>query len=487
MSDQLQRFRSGYHAVRAALPWLDVDLWPDESNAFGVKAADTIPFISSLVLTNPLLLSSDDRPPVVYRYVPDVSGPLDQLDPVLRMLAKHRIPLAVYHTNLTADQVEQLARRHESLPILIATGPRKLLYHISDFERLLGAFCNVNLCTANLSNWMGLERLAKAGLSSQLIFAGKRPQFGVDAAMGPIVLGQLPWTVKCDIAGNNLRRLVSQPPVTPDEVMLPPVTPFIIDMHTHNINQDDASGYDFPTPDQDMSPADWVHALDAIAVDVQFLMPSSTLTTGEPDALTASQQLRDHAPQRFRFYEIYDPRISEKSLERAATSLKDPACVGIKIHPSFHNTPADNRSYDAVFDLAASAGVPIISHTWEISSYNESQQLSHPQLFKRHLERHPDLKLIMAHAGGRASTFDDVVQICEQYKNVVVDISGDYFEAGLLAKLLAAVEPGRVLYGSDLNWIDPRCTLGLVLGSSVSDEDALAVLRSNALAYWGDV
>ena len=88
---------------------------------------------------------------------------------------------------------------------------------------------------------------------------------------------------------------------------------------------------------------------------------------------------------------------------------------------------------------------------------------------------------MLGHAGGRPSTIDSVADLCARYPGVCVDIAGDYFDSGLVEMLCARIGPDRVLFASDVNWIDPRANLAAVLASRLPDEDALRVLRTNAL------
>ena len=67
---------------------------------------------------------------------------------------------------------------------------------------------------------------------------------------------------------------------------------------------------------------------------------------------------------------------------------------------------------------------------------------------------------------------------------MVVDVSGDYFDSGVVDCLAARLGVRKVLYASDLDWIDPRCNLAAVLGSRLSDQDVLMVLRGNALSTY---
>ena len=51
-----------------------------------------------------------------------------------------------------------------------------------------------------------------------------------------------------------------------------------------------------------------------------------------------------------------------------------------------------------------------------------------------------------------------------------------------LSRALTRAE--RVLFGSDMNWIDARANLAPVLAAHISDEVVLQILRTNAMAMY---
>lgn len=85
----------------------------------------------------------------------------------------------------------------------------------------------------------------------------------------------------------------------------------------------------------------------------------------------------------------------------------------------------------------------------------------------------------------RPSTLDAVAALCREFPQVHVDLSGDYFDNGLAECLAGLLGIDRIIYGSDADWVDPRCTLGPVLTSKLSDEYVLAILRENAARVYG--
>ena len=55
------------------------------------------------------------------------------------------------------------------------------------------------------------------------------------------------------------------------------------------------------------------------------------------------------------------------SLDFVRQSVKETAVVGIKIHPSMHQCPADDDRYWPVWEFAATARLPILTHSWCLS------------------------------------------------------------------------------------------------------------------------
>jgi len=89
--------------------------------------------------------------------------------------------------------------------------------------------------------------------------------------------------------------------------------------------------------------------------------------------------------------------------------------------------------------------------------------------------------LILGHSGGRCEGHRAAVALARQHANVYLDLSGDCYGLGLVEYLVGQAGSDRVLYGSDMTWIDPRTQLGMVLDAEISEADKTRVLRENAL------
>ena len=155
--------------------------------------------------------------------------------------------------------------------------------------------------------------------------------------------------------------------------------------------------------------------------------------------------------------------------------------AGIKIHPSVHTCYANDTRYKVIWELAEEKKAVLLSHTWDYSDKNPIQKFSYPDLFVSFIKKYKNVKFIFGHAGGRYNGHQAAVRIVKKFKNTFLDISGDSNWFGFIEWLVKEAGSGKILYGTDITWIDPRTQLGMVLGADISQEEKMDILAVNAL------
>jgi predicted TIM-barrel fold metal-dependent hydrolase len=479
----LEQFLKNYFKIKNALPWLDSSVWEDEKSAFPAfaKPIET-PYIRSMNLDFSLKGKLPDlrgKDGCILRYNPN-KGSLDSFGMIFPEMVENRIPLSILHTDVGFDEIINFANKNSRLNVIIESGPRKIMYFFDAIEEALRKCDNMFLCTYNFCNWLGHERLVKMGFGGRLLYGSHMPAFSFDVSMGPVILGDLEWKTKCDIAGNNLRKLLGEGVVYSEEIKYVPPRPFIIDSHAHNMQPNNIPRR-FSTPDMDFLPSDWVDFIDFCGIDQLYLMPPEALDDSKITCRENVQELIKYSPDRFFYLEVFNPNGDAEHIESLKKSLDDPKFLGIKIHPVEHRTNADDDKYELIYKLAKKYKKPIMTHSWEISSYNPEQYRSHPDRFRRYLKDFSEFPFVFGHAGGRPSTIDSIVKASIDFKNVYVDLAGDYYNNGLIGILYDRLGPERILFASDVDWMDPRSNLAPVLGSDLPVSDILKILRLNAL------
>ena len=192
-------------------------------------------------------------------------------------------------------------------------------------------------------------------------------------------------------------------------------------------------------------------------------------------------------PGRIYGYAIYNPHFPEKSMEVVKDHLGKKGFIGVKIHPAGHRYPIDGVGHTPLWEHASEHGIPVLTHTWDATPQNTypyelvpAQVNAQPKLVDPVAERYPDLRIIMAHSGGHYNGHLQAIEVARKRKNVFVDIAGETISFGLIEWFVTEIGAGKILFGSDINWLDPRAHIGRVLGSRISTADKERIFYKNA-------
>jgi hypothetical protein len=192
-------------------------------------------------------------------------------------------------------------------------------------------------------------------------------------------------------------------------------------------------------------------------------------------------------PGRLFAYAIYDPFLPEESLRMLDRYLTAEGFVGVKIHPAMHEYPVDGERYAPLWEYAAGRRTVILSHTWDATPQNTypyevvpSQVFAQAKLFDAIAAKYPKITFLLGHGGGHYYGQLQAIGVAKKHKNVYLDISGEAKGFGVVAWLVKEVGAEKVLYASDMNWLDPRGHIGRVLGAAVTDGDKERILYKNA-------
>jgi predicted TIM-barrel fold metal-dependent hydrolase len=99
--------------------------------------------------------------------------------------------------------------------------------------------------------------------------------------------------------------------------------------------------------------------------------------------------------------------------------------------------------------------------------------------------RYPEVRIILAHLGGVGNDYRSVAPLAEAHPNLYFDTCGSRHCRGTLEELVASGLGSRLLYGSDMPFIDPGSQLGKVQHAKIPEDVRAAVLRGNALRLFG--
>ncbi len=260
--------------------------------------------------------------------------------------------------------------------------------------------------------------------------------------------------------------------------MSPSREPFIVDAHEH-------TGYVnlFFSPEVDAKSL--LARMDGLSIQYAVNLGSSRnlLAASDSEMQKAEAEFQESGRRLF-YCGFFDPRRAKEDLAILERASRGNGFRGIKVHPSFCRVSGDDPRYEPVWQFAAERALPIVSHTWCVSSYNPVQELSTPGKFERFVLRYPSVRLVLGHSGGRGEGRHEAVRMACEHENVFMDTSGDVMDRHFLEAMARENVQRKVLFGSDYPWLDQRAHLCGVYLAGIPAEAKAMILRENALGVF---
>lgn len=152
--------------------------------------------------------------------------------------------------------------------------------------------------------------------------------------------------------------------------------------------------------------------------------------------------------------------------------------IGVKLAASRR---ADDPLLDPIAADAERRGLPILHHIWQHRRRDwPGQEASDAVELVRLARRHPRVAFLLAHIGG-GGDWQHTLPAVADVPNVYVDLSGSGVDRGMLDRTLAAVGPGRMVWGSDLTMETGLAKLWALEVIGLSADDLALIRWKNAL------
>ncbi len=187
------------------------------------------------------------------------------------------------------------------------------------------------------------------------------------------------------------------------------------------------------------------------------------------------------------WYLIYNPNYPEKSIKIIDENKDKINFAGVKIHPVFHLTSINSKKYFPLWEYASSNNIITLTHSWSPDTPNPKQHLSNPLLLKCVLERYGDIKIILAHSGGKVPFYDKVADFGKNYENLYYDFAGDTLYPPVFRKFIDKVGADKILFGSDMPMIDIRYHILNIFNAGLIKEEREKILYLNAIKLFGNL
>jgi uncharacterized protein len=181
------------------------------------------------------------------------------------------------------------------------------------------------------------------------------------------------------------------------------------------------------------------------------------------------------------WYLVYNPNNYNRSLELIKNNINKTNFAGVKIHPVWHKCAIDDESYFPLWEFCLENDIVILCHTWSPYTENPKQFYADPLLLENILPKFRGLKFIIAHGGGKVHFYNNVIKLLEKYDNLFVDYSGDTLYPKIFRKVIDAVGSKRILFGSDMPWVDIRYHIINIFKADLTKIERKNIFYNNAV------
>ena len=248
----------------------------------------------------------------------------------------------------------------------------------------------------------------------------------------------------------------------------------IVDAHTH---MGRLAEFHIPRPSDEKG---MLLQMDRLGVNRAVCAPFLAWGPSPEDGHAYLADVLRRFPDRFSGYVVYNPSFgTEYSLAQLEKWFGEPGFLGIKIAPSTHGYPADGPAYEPMWSWANERSLPVLSHTWRASPED------HPGLFVRVGRRFPNVKILLGHSGGDPAGMHEAIEAAKQCPNLYLELASSQTAFGIVELMVRELGAERVVYGTDIPFIDGRWKLGQVLAAKIPDRDKEKILGQNAVGIFG--
>ena len=178
------------------------------------------------------------------------------------------------------------------------------------------------------------------------------------------------------------------------------------------------------------------------------------------------------------------PDATAEDMDAELNRIAAAGLAGVKIHPDYVHVEIDSPAFEPILARCEARGMLVVTHAG-FDPVEPNHMHCTPDMVLRVMERHPALKLVVAHTGG----FDCEAEVLEKLCG-----TGVYLDTSLAAvrraksamwgqacgDILRAHDPARILFATDTPWSDPAAEIAFVRSVGLSEEDTEAVLHGNA-------
>lgn len=165
--------------------------------------------------------------------------------------------------------------------------------------------------------------------------------------------------------------------------------------------------------------------------------------------------------------------------------LKDQRMAGVKFHPPFQKVDISDEKYIPMWKHINHLGFPVLIHCGRARV--EGQFDLFPSGVAKFIKYLSDVPVVLAHMGGRSGNPKEEKILFDFPENVYIDttMSAERQEPADFERLVSAMGPERVVFGSDFPYGTQKAAIAFIKNSSFSEREKALMLGGNAARVLG--
>lgn len=128
---------------------------------------------------------------------------------MLQTMADCRLPLAIWHTETSWEEIRNLCESYPDLPVIVEGTPKKIIYYNRIYYPLLERCPNLYLELHNLVGYLAVEDIVAHFGAGHLLFGSYMPVCDPNAAIMMVTHARIATRDKARLAHQNLAGLVT--------------------------------------------------------------------------------------------------------------------------------------------------------------------------------------------------------------------------------------------------------------------------------------
>ncbi len=226
------------------------------------------------------------------------------------------------------------------------------------------------------------------------------------------------------------------------------------------------------------SAADMVAQMDRIGIRACISAHHAAIAPDQRYGNDEVLQAMDDFPGRIYGYATVSPNYPEREIIAELERCIAGGMIGVKLHPDLHGCNVDDDKYRPAWEFANEHRLPLLSHTG-LGGRNPVKT------FEKLADTYPNVSILLGHSGFGSEGADQTIEAVKNHPNVYAEITGSTVVYGTLERMVHEAGADRVLFGTDIPFLDPRPQVGRVAYAKLTDDEKRQVFGLNAARIFG--